>query len=418
MSTASEKPLVPPGSPVARLLARGPSGPVHCETARPVTLIGSRRDCHLPIKDPDVSKVHCAIVHTGPTLLVCDLCSRSGTFVNDQPVRITPLKAGDRLRIGTVVVDVEFVRAAEGDHDATVEPVRVAVGDHNLKLVADVTTSWGQPSGSVMAAALIGCRSACDIVIDTPDVSLVHALVFPLGGRPAIADLGSRSGTGVNKRRVQLAWLHDTDQLDIGGEPLAIACDVPPLPRPAEPPPEEAKEAEEAPGPAASARMASVAALARQARDTGKLDGVEDMLRVVLDDLSTTRGRLDARATDLERREAELETLAMLLELQSEHVEKLKTDLSQRLAEADAMAEEARERLSEAIAHEQAVTAAWQELDHWHESWEARHKARESGAASAAASKEGLPAGAPLVQPFPSTSGSSPSAREGGAASA
>lgn len=59
-------------------------------------------------------------------------------------------------------------------------------------------------------------------MLDTPDVSLAHALVCLVAGRPAICDLGSRSGTLVNGQRTDLAWLADGDQVEIGGERLTV----------------------------------------------------------------------------------------------------------------------------------------------------------------------------------------------------
>ena len=48
----------------------------------PVLVIGSRRDCGLPIEQTGVSKIHCAIVNTGSAVFACDLKSRGGTQVN------------------------------------------------------------------------------------------------------------------------------------------------------------------------------------------------------------------------------------------------------------------------------------------------------------------------------------------------
>jgi pSer/pThr/pTyr-binding forkhead associated (FHA) protein len=70
--------------------------------------------------------------------------------------------------------------------------------------------------------AVIGRRSTCPVVLDTPDVSLTHALLFSIEDRPAIFDLGSRSGTYLNGQRVGLAWLADGDELSIGGEKLSL----------------------------------------------------------------------------------------------------------------------------------------------------------------------------------------------------
>ena len=46
--------------------------------------------------------------------------------------------------------------------------------------------------------AVIGRRQACRVLIDTPDVSLAHALLLTINECPAVMDLGSRSGTFIN----------------------------------------------------------------------------------------------------------------------------------------------------------------------------------------------------------------------------
>ena len=73
-----------------------------------------------------------------------------------------------------------------------------------------------------MLPAVIGRRQACQVVLDTPDVSLGHALLLAIEGRLAVFDLGSRSGTYVNSERVTLVWLRPGDHLSIGGEQLTV----------------------------------------------------------------------------------------------------------------------------------------------------------------------------------------------------
>jgi pSer/pThr/pTyr-binding forkhead associated (FHA) protein len=331
-----------------------------------VTLIGSRRDCHLPLNDPDVSKVHCAILHTGRAFLLCDLCSRSGTLLNDRPVRVSALRPGDGLRAGPVRVAVELVgpQAAPAGGDATAQPpeppqpIRLSVAGS----MVDVTAG----------AAIIGRRSTCDIVVDTPDVSLVHAVLFAFDSRPAVADLGSRSGTFLNDKRIQLAWVGDGDRLTIGGETLTVAWE---------------------PGVAATAACPPSA---EGAAEPASVTAVEPV--------ALTGG---GPARDSGSRQADLDRLAAALKLRLEHIESLKAELSQRAIEVEQVAEEARKRLALALSHEQAVTAAWQELDRWHAAREARYKLLLEQAAKArqrfasAAGINGLPNAAPIAHPFP-----------------
>lgn len=80
---------------------------------RGVTLIGRSPDCQVTIEDPLVSRQHARIVIDDLGPRVEDLKSRNGVKVNGAPIRgPTPLKEGDRVRIGTQ--DLVFCEIAEG----------------------------------------------------------------------------------------------------------------------------------------------------------------------------------------------------------------------------------------------------------------------------------------------------------------
>ncbi len=53
-----------------------------------------------------VSRAHCRLVVTGDELVVENLCSTNGTFVNDRQVERSTLKVGDRLRAGRVELQI------------------------------------------------------------------------------------------------------------------------------------------------------------------------------------------------------------------------------------------------------------------------------------------------------------------------
>ncbi len=116
-------------------------------------------------------------------------------------------------------------------------------------------------------------------------------------------------------------------------------------------------------------------------------------------DLAAAQREFERRARDLDRRAAELDARANLLALESEHLERLKADHARREAEIEQAEKEARDRLALAVAHEQAVTAAWGELDRWH----ARHrkKAADETCAPPPASDGAEPPFTNVAQPYP-----------------
>jgi pSer/pThr/pTyr-binding forkhead associated (FHA) protein len=220
-------PRTPPG-----LSGSAPRLKIHCahdpalvaESSTPVLLIGSRRDCQISLQNNEVSAVHCAVVNTGRDIVVLDLCSRTGISVNDQAVQVARLFAGDVLSVGGVRCQVSGESAA-GDEARSRD---IAELDCPLRLAVN-----GETRELKRLPAVVGRRKACHVMVDTPDVSLAHALLFTIDGRPVVFDVGSRSGTFVNQERIDVAWLADGDVIDIGGEKLTVNWSGPVGPAPA-----------------------------------------------------------------------------------------------------------------------------------------------------------------------------------------
>jgi hypothetical protein len=87
-----------------RLLVSGPDGDGGhqrtYEISTPLVILGRGTDCDLRLVDPGVSRHHAEIrVEDGEVVLV-DLGSTNGTFVNGQPVRRVALADGTRVTLG------------------------------------------------------------------------------------------------------------------------------------------------------------------------------------------------------------------------------------------------------------------------------------------------------------------------------
>jgi Nif-specific regulatory protein len=99
---------------VTRLLAL--SGPLRNSEfpLGPDVTIGRNADNTIRLDDPEVSPHHCKIGELDGRLIVVDLDSRSGTFVNGIPVKQRQLKSGDELAVGNSVFlfDAEKARSA------------------------------------------------------------------------------------------------------------------------------------------------------------------------------------------------------------------------------------------------------------------------------------------------------------------
>ena len=76
-------------------------------------LIGRDEDCHLRPKSDLVSRHHCMVLVEDDGVVVRDLGSRNGTYVNDQRIVGEQLLApGDRLRVGPLEFEVRIVATA------------------------------------------------------------------------------------------------------------------------------------------------------------------------------------------------------------------------------------------------------------------------------------------------------------------
>ncbi|RAY14648.1 DUF2662 domain-containing protein [Actinomadura craniellae] len=70
------------------------------EIATPVTLLGRGTDCDLRLVDPGVSRHHAEIRVEGPEIVLVDLGSTNGSFVNGQQERRVTLVDGSRVTMG------------------------------------------------------------------------------------------------------------------------------------------------------------------------------------------------------------------------------------------------------------------------------------------------------------------------------
>jgi hypothetical protein len=95
------------GAPRQALLAvveGEPRGATVSLAARAVVL-GRREGCDVVIPDPNVSRQHLRVARTAEGMLVVDLNSTNGTFVNGERVRRHLLRPGDRIRIGMTALE-------------------------------------------------------------------------------------------------------------------------------------------------------------------------------------------------------------------------------------------------------------------------------------------------------------------------
>jgi len=88
------------------LLSAGMTGRTH-ELKVDKTTIGRVEDNTFQIAEPSVSSHHCEILLRGADIVVKDLNSTNGTFINGEKVTETVLKPGQVLRLGQIEMRLE-----------------------------------------------------------------------------------------------------------------------------------------------------------------------------------------------------------------------------------------------------------------------------------------------------------------------
>ncbi len=82
-------------------LTPGQAPPIPLE--RPVVLIGRHPECDVQIDRPQISRRHCCVAQTSARLVIRDLGSRHGVWVNGSRVGEAPLALGDEVAIAQIL---------------------------------------------------------------------------------------------------------------------------------------------------------------------------------------------------------------------------------------------------------------------------------------------------------------------------
>src|SRR5438874_7623356 len=95
------------------VLSAGMTGRTH-ELKVDKTTIGRVEDNTFQISEPSVSSHHCEILLRGPEVVVRDLNSTNGTYINGEKVTESVLKPGQVLRLGQIEMRLETESTSTG----------------------------------------------------------------------------------------------------------------------------------------------------------------------------------------------------------------------------------------------------------------------------------------------------------------
>ncbi|MFC1935847.1 FHA domain-containing protein [Chloroflexota bacterium] len=176
------------------------------------TRIGRGSDNDLVVDDPAVSRRHATIAFQGGTYVVEDAGSSSGTLVEGSTAARTVLVSGSSVQVGeTELVFMQAEGTAAPAPAAAARPGAERPGETVIMEQPSAVLAWlavtaGPNKGKTYQLkegdTTIGRGQENDVAIADAAVSRRHALVKHQEGKSLLLDLGSSSGTKVNRQPI------------------------------------------------------------------------------------------------------------------------------------------------------------------------------------------------------------------------
>ncbi len=104
-----------------KLILKGITHPGVLEIDEGLISVGRNPTNDFRVHDPTVSSFHCELIITANSILVRDLNSTNGTFIDGDPIQEALLKLGQVLRLGTAELRLE-AQSASAAHPVVVIP--------------------------------------------------------------------------------------------------------------------------------------------------------------------------------------------------------------------------------------------------------------------------------------------------------
>jgi len=211
-------------------------------------VIGRDQQCDIVVSQGLISRRHAELTLSDDQLLIRDLKSTNGTYLNDLHISEAIARHGDVLRLDQVAFKVCNPLILE-----TTDPIEnisedwAFIPNEVFPAVSQVTESQESflPEASVTPASLIGVcelfmgnkflldkptmtigRAARnDIILNVATVSVEHVELTQESNMWHITDMGSLNGTFINGEKIVSAFLVDGDILKIGSVELSFRSD-------------------------------------------------------------------------------------------------------------------------------------------------------------------------------------------------
>ncbi len=168
--------------------------------------IGRQDDNEIVLDDKEVSRHHARLLVDGDVVVVMDLGSGNGTFVEGIPVQDAPLAHGGVVDIVPFRLHVRTAEVAEESADAWVEGVDGPLRGVRIPLEGE--------------AISVGRGEDQDMILPDPGASRSHAMFVRRSDGWTIRDNGSANGLLVNDQPMSEAPLCSGDVVRIGSTRL------------------------------------------------------------------------------------------------------------------------------------------------------------------------------------------------------
>jgi pSer/pThr/pTyr-binding forkhead associated (FHA) protein len=186
--------------------------------------IGRAEENTVRLTERNISRRHARLTKPGERWVLFDLSSYNGCYVNGQRVSDQhEIVHGDLVQLGDYrlqVIDDTVVEAAPFDKAVTMPaaPRSQALLGQPDRLVMVVGPSVGAEYPLTQDHPLVmGRGEECDVPVNHPSVSRVHAEIQPLGdGRYEIVDRESANGVRVNGVELPRTLLDARDVIELG----------------------------------------------------------------------------------------------------------------------------------------------------------------------------------------------------------
>jgi pSer/pThr/pTyr-binding forkhead associated (FHA) protein len=191
---------------------------------------GSHTD--IPLEDSAASREHAEIEVTADGVMLNDLGSSNGTFVNE--VKLAGprlLHDGDSIRIGRSTLTFHQPQVVQA---ATVEIPLPAVEGATVMWETQEPLCLVRADGqrfAVTHSLRLGRDPECELVLDDRSASHQHARIDLVAGQASVIDLKSSNGTWVNGQRISGPHpLKHGDHLQVGDTLFTFQIEGHPLP--------------------------------------------------------------------------------------------------------------------------------------------------------------------------------------------